>query len=133
MAADKRDRDVPVYPIGSVEKLTGLTARQIRYYESKGLVSPARTAGKQRLYSPAEVDRLIQVKRLLAEGFSLGNIKELLEEKGEGAGASSRSAEEPYRTAYRSRAEAGLSSLYPVKDEAGLMELLERRREGSEA
>ena len=36
-------RSLAVFPIGSVMKLTDLTARQIRYYEDQGLISPDRT------------------------------------------------------------------------------------------
>ncbi|MEZ7575531.1 MerR family DNA-binding transcriptional regulator, partial [Streptococcus parasanguinis] len=38
-------RSLAVFPIGSVMKLTDLTARQIRYYEDQGLISPDRTEG----------------------------------------------------------------------------------------
>ena len=37
-------RSLAVFPIGSVMKLTDLTARQIRYYEDQGLISPDRTS-----------------------------------------------------------------------------------------
>src|SRR5690606_9099641 len=69
------DRTVPVYPIGVVERLTGLSARKIRYYEAMGLVPPSRTPGTQRLYSPADVDRLLEIKRLLAEGLNLQGVR----------------------------------------------------------
>ena len=68
------DRTVPVYPIGVVERLTGLSARKIRYYEAMGLITPSRTPGNQRLYSPADVDRLLEIKRLLAEGLNLQGV-----------------------------------------------------------
>ena len=44
-------RSLAVFPIGSVMKLTDLTARQIRYYEDQGLISPDRTEGNRRMYS----------------------------------------------------------------------------------
>jgi MerR family glutamine synthetase transcriptional repressor len=69
---------MPVYPIGVVEKLTGLTGRQIRYYEATGLVIPARTKGKQRLYSPEDVERLLRVKELLSQGLNIEGVRAVL-------------------------------------------------------
>lgn len=77
------DQHTPVYPIGVVRQLTGLTDRQIRYYEETGLVIPARTAGRQRLYSPWEVERLKEIRALLAEGFNIKTIKALFSRREE--------------------------------------------------
>lgn len=89
------DRTAPVYSIGVVEKLTGLTGRQIRYYEQHGLIRPQRTKGKQRLYSPADVDRLLQIKELLNQGLSLQGIKGWLD--GHAAGSGPAGAKPPPR------------------------------------
>ena len=35
-------RNMAVFPIGSVMKLTDLSARQIRYYEEQNLITPLR-------------------------------------------------------------------------------------------
>ena len=41
MAREKElRRSLAVFPIGTVMKLTDLTARQIRYYEDQGLIQP---------------------------------------------------------------------------------------------
>ena len=55
-------RSLAVFPIGSVMKLTDLTARQIRYYEDQGLISPDRTEGNRRMYSLDDMDRLLEIK-----------------------------------------------------------------------
>ena len=55
-------RSLAVFPIGSVMKLTDLTARQIRYYEDQGLISPDRTEGNRRMYSLDDMDRLLEKK-----------------------------------------------------------------------
>jgi len=47
---DDTRRNMALFPIGIVMKLTDLTARQIRYYEQNDLIQPARTEGKQRLF-----------------------------------------------------------------------------------
>ena len=69
---------VAVYPIGVVQRLTGLSARQIRYYEKEGLLRPTRTRGNRRLYSPADVERLRQVKALLEQGLNLEGVRAYL-------------------------------------------------------
>ncbi|MEX2285096.1 MAG: MerR family transcriptional regulator [Gemmatimonadota bacterium] len=64
--------------IGQVSTLTGLSQSAIRYYESEGLIAtPARRGGK-RTFGPEVVDsvRVIRVAREL--GFSLEDIRTLL-------------------------------------------------------
>lgn len=58
-----------LYPMGVVERLTGLSRRQIRYWETNGLLSPYRTRGGHRLFSPADVSLLQRVKDLRGRGF----------------------------------------------------------------
>jgi len=72
----------PVYPIGKVEELTGLSARQLRYYEQRGIVEPGRSAGNQRLYSPAQVELLRKVRAYLDQGLNLAGMQRLLREAG---------------------------------------------------
>lgn len=74
-----QESHIPVYPIGVVQRLTGLSARQIRYYEKEGLLSPSRTRGNRRLYSVADVQRLRQVKDLLAQGLNLEGARAYLQ------------------------------------------------------
>ena len=42
-------RSMAVFPIGTVMKLTDLTARQIRYYEDQG-ITHERTSGNRRMF-----------------------------------------------------------------------------------
>jgi MerR family copper efflux transcriptional regulator len=44
---------------------TGWSARMLRYVESAGLVSPARTEAGYRIYGPGELQRLATLKELL--------------------------------------------------------------------
>ncbi len=67
--------------IGDVARLVGTTPRTIRYYEEIGLLAeaPARPAGRHRLYTQAEVERLREVMRLKELlGVSLEALKTLL-------------------------------------------------------
>ncbi|MCR4424979.1 MAG: MerR family transcriptional regulator [Firmicutes bacterium] len=54
-------------------RVTGLSLRQVRYYEKKGPVVPRRTQGNRRQYSRGDIERLLSIRRLLAEGLSLGS------------------------------------------------------------
>lgn len=78
MMRDDIRRNMALFPIGIVMKLTELTARQIRYYEQNGLIQPARTEGKQRLFSFNDVDRLLEIKSLIEQGLNIAGIKQVL-------------------------------------------------------
>jgi len=56
----------------------GITARTIRFYEDKGLISPQR-AGSTRIYSVRDRGRMILILRGKRLGFSLREIKEYLD------------------------------------------------------
>ena len=56
----------------------GVTARAIRFYEDKGLISPAR-AGATRVYTKRELARMQLILRGKRLGFSLRDIKQFLD------------------------------------------------------
>lgn len=78
MLSDTIRKNMALFPIGIVMKLTDLTARQIRYYEQHELVIPARTSGNQRLYSYNDVTRLLEIKNLIEKGVNIAGIKQML-------------------------------------------------------
>lgn len=135
------DRTVPVYPMGVVQKLTGLTPRQIRYYEKEGLLNPARTKGNRRLYAPDDVDRLLQIKKLLVQGLNIEGVRAWLQQHGD-AELELPSGDEPTsedlpqidHTALIAAMRTGgrLSSLFPVNDQAELIRRLEATREAGD-
>jgi DNA-binding transcriptional MerR regulator len=65
--------------IGEVAERLGLSLRTIRHYEEVGLVVPERTPGGFRLYSETDIGRLALVKRMKPLGFSLEEMRDLLE------------------------------------------------------
>lgn len=71
-------RNMALFPIGIVMKLTDLTARQIRYYETHNLIQPARTEGNQRLFSFNDVDRLLTIKSYIEKGLNIAGIKQVM-------------------------------------------------------
>jgi MerR family glutamine synthetase transcriptional repressor len=137
------DRNIPVLSIGVVQELTGLSGRQIRYYEQAGLLSPRRTGGRRRLYTRAEVDLLHEIKEYLQQGMTLEAVKELLRAKGRLAptaladrgavpealpgGPAKFPAAEPL-----TQRMPRLTSLYPVNNQAGLVERLRAHQEEEE-
>lgn len=52
--------------------------QNLRVYERRGLVAPARTPGGSRRYSADDIDRLKRVRDLLAEGLNLVGIAHVL-------------------------------------------------------
>ncbi|MUI54123.1 Cu(I)-responsive transcriptional regulator [Aliivibrio fischeri] len=65
--------------ISEVAKLTGLTAKAIRFYESKGIIKEAsRGANGYRQYTQHQVDELLLIRRSRLVGFSLDECQELL-------------------------------------------------------
>lgn len=81
--SDELRRNMALFPIGIVMKLTDLSARQIRYYEQHGLIMPARTEGNQRLFSFNDVERLLEIKGLIEKGVNIAGIKQMIKPVGE--------------------------------------------------
>ncbi len=66
--------------IGSVAEGAGLPAKTIRYYESIGLIQPAgRRANGYRSYSETDMRTLAFIKRARSLGFSVEEVRELLD------------------------------------------------------
>lgn len=68
-------RTMAVLPIGTAMTLTGLSARQIRYYEKQDLVIPKRNASNRRMYSLNDIDALLEIKDYISEGMNIADIK----------------------------------------------------------
>lgn len=75
-------RSLAVFPIGTVMELTGLSARQIRYYEDQKLIHPKRSQTNRRLFSLNDVDTLLEIEDLMDEGYTLQGIKKKLDRQG---------------------------------------------------
>lgn len=69
----------PTFQIGEVAKRTALSIDAIRFYERRKLLpAPFRSAGRFRLYTADDVERLRFVQRMQLLGFSLEEIKQLM-------------------------------------------------------
>lgn len=66
--------------IGTVAERTGLSIQTLRHWDKAGLVEPsARSAGGFRLYTDTDVERLRTVRRMKPLGFTLEDMKALLD------------------------------------------------------
>ena len=68
-----------VYAISVAADLVSMQIQNLRVYERRGLVAPARSPGGSRLYSRADIERLHRIRDLLAEGLNLAGIAQVLE------------------------------------------------------
>lgn len=72
--------DSPVFVISVAAELAGLHAQTLRSYDRLGLVSPGRSAGGGRRYSPRDIALLREVQRLSQiDGVNLAGIKRIIE------------------------------------------------------
>lgn len=68
------------FTIGKLSSQTGVNIETIRYYEKENILpAPPRTEGGHRLYDEEHLKRLVFVRRSRELGFSLDEIRELLE------------------------------------------------------
>jgi len=60
-----------------VIRLTGITARQLQWWDERGLVVPARQ-GRNRLYSADDVAEIAVLSELRRKGFSLQRVRKIM-------------------------------------------------------
>ncbi|MDY0132130.1 MAG: MerR family DNA-binding transcriptional regulator [Desulforegulaceae bacterium] len=66
------------YSISELASELEISPSSIRFYEEKGIISPERTKGNQRIYSLKDRARLKLVLRGKRFGFSLSEISEMI-------------------------------------------------------
>lgn len=72
------DRE-PVFAIAVAARLSRMHPQTLRKYERAGLIRPARAAGNQRLYSPADLRRLRWIRYLVEErGVNVAGLELIL-------------------------------------------------------
>jgi len=71
--------DEPVLHIGEVAARTDLSLRSLRHWEEVGLLQPSgRSDGGFRLYTEADVDKILVIRRMKPLGFSLDEMKAVM-------------------------------------------------------
>ncbi|OCA86818.1 MerR family transcriptional regulator [Pradoshia sp. D12] len=82
MSQETSYKDKKVITIGVVKELTGLSERQIRYYEERKLIFPARNNGGSRKYSFTDIELLMDIAEKIEDGIQTYEIRqEMLREK----------------------------------------------------
>lgn len=56
-----------VFSVGTVARLLGISVQTLRLYERRGLILVKKSAGNQRLYSQADLDRLKCIRTAIVE------------------------------------------------------------------
>ena len=75
---EQKAKAPPTYSIRDLAQEFDVTTRTIRFYEDEGLISPGRR-GQTRLFSPRDRIRLKLILRGKRLGFSLGEIREIVD------------------------------------------------------
>ncbi|MGZ8250535.1 MerR family transcriptional regulator [Methylomagnum sp.] len=71
----------PTFAIGAVSRLTHIPVDTLRAWERRyGAITPRRTADNRRSYTRADIDRLILVRQLVAQGHAVGSVIHLPDE-----------------------------------------------------
>ncbi len=67
------------YSIDELSREAGMTVRNVRAYQEKGLLPPPERRGRKGVYGPMHLSRLRIIGQLLERGYTLANIGEMLE------------------------------------------------------
>ena len=68
-------KDMKVISIGMVSEITGLSQRQIRYYEERNLISPGRAFQGYRIYSFSDIEILMEIANQIEDGVQTYEIR----------------------------------------------------------
>jgi DNA-binding transcriptional MerR regulator len=66
------------YRVDELARLSGMTVRNIREHQSRGLLPAPTVRGRVGFYGPDHLARLEQIKRLQADGFTLESIRRMI-------------------------------------------------------
>lgn len=73
------DSDRGVFMISVAAELAHMHPQTLRMYEARGLIQPQRSPKNTRLYSRSDVELLLRIQRLTAEGLNLAGVEKVLE------------------------------------------------------
>jgi len=75
---ERNDGHPGKYTMSVAVMLTGVSACRIRRFEQAGLLRPARTECRQRLFSDPEIELLKEISQLDDEGINTPGVKAIL-------------------------------------------------------
>ena len=73
------DENVPLYTVGQVAEMLSLKQAFLRRIDELQVVSPQRSAGRQRRYTRVEIRVIQQVASMADEGMTLPAIRRIIE------------------------------------------------------
>jgi DNA-binding transcriptional MerR regulator len=73
-----------LYRVGELSRKTGISVRNIREYQDRGLLTPPQRVGRIALYDETHIVRLELIERLLKRGYTIAVIRDLLDAWSEG-------------------------------------------------
>ena len=74
--------DKLVVGIGEVSQITGIPTRQIRYWEEKEIISSlTEEEGKNRRYNYENIKKMLLIKELMDEGYTLDSSAEKVKKR----------------------------------------------------
>jgi DNA-binding transcriptional MerR regulator len=82
MGSVSSDTEPDDLTIDELAHRTGMTVRNVRAHQSRGLLPPPTLRGRTGYYGPEHIARIEQIRDLQAEGFNLEGIRKLLESAG---------------------------------------------------
>ena len=71
--------DAAVFVISVAAELSGLHPQTLRTYERMGLITPGRTGGGGRRYSPRDIERLREISDLTSAGIGIEGVRRILD------------------------------------------------------
>ena len=78
-SSQRLDSGRGVFMISVAAELADMHPQTLRMYEARGLIAPKRSAGKTRLYSQQDVERLRRIQEMTEEGLNLTGVETVLE------------------------------------------------------
>jgi MerR family transcriptional regulator/heat shock protein HspR len=79
MPHEGQGRQTACFVISVAARLLNVHPQTLRYYERAGLIRPSRSKGNIRLYSPEDLQRAMQIKRLIEDlGVNLAGVEVIM-------------------------------------------------------
>ncbi|MBK5111647.1 MAG: MerR family transcriptional regulator [Thermoleophilia bacterium] len=97
--AEEIEKESGEITIEDLARLTGMTVRNIRAHQSRGLLPPPRVIGRTGYYDEEHISRIALIRELQEEGMNLEAIRRILESTGNSSRdllSFTRSFREPY-------------------------------------
>src|SRR5689334_20701428 len=82
----KRARESERIPIEELARRTGMTVRNLRAMQARGVLAPPELQGRKGFYTERHIARVALVQRLQGRGFSLAAIEAMLTSWESGSG-----------------------------------------------